>query len=115
MPPNPDPATVTINIGSEPSGARIVDADGTVIGRTPYKGVRRRSDAALAWKLELGGFKSRALAIPLRASFEGNFPLEKRSEAAESPRRKAAVDLDGPPPLETPAWLDGPRARSPHK
>jgi serine/threonine-protein kinase len=89
-PPKAAPATVKIKIDTEPSGARIVnEADGSVVGQTPFDEDRPQGDTTLAWKLELDGFKSRAVAIPLRVSFEGKYPLEKRSEPSAPPTHRA--------------------------
>jgi serine/threonine protein kinase len=82
------PSSITIKIDTLPSGARVVsEAEGAVLGRTPFAGARARADSTLKLKLELDGFKPRVVNVPLAADFERAYELEKR---ATSGRRSSA-------------------------
>jgi serine/threonine protein kinase len=90
------PATVTVRIDSLPRGARVIDeSDGAVIGRTPFTASRARADGTLGLRLELDGFKPRAVSVPLGGSFDRTIELDKRPRATTQHH-------PSPPPAATP-------------
>ena len=85
---------VSIKINSVPPGARVVnDADGAILGRTPYSDLRATSDGVLRLKLEIEGFNQRSVEVPLRADFEGSFELERHRAHSKEPHHAVPVTV----------------------
>jgi serine/threonine-protein kinase len=63
------PRTVSLTFSSDPTGATVVAADGTVLGHTPLSIDVRRSDRPALYRFEKAGFHSKAMeSIPNVAS-----------------------------------------------
>ena len=82
-----------MKLDSLPSGARVVqEADGIVLGQTPYEGKQPRSGAELGLKLELDGYKPKSVRVSLSADFARAYELEKRGGAESArPRHTSRV------------------------
>ena len=84
VPPAPEPpaapaaATVTIEIETTPSGARVLDAaDGRLLGTTPLRQqVERRPGGELQIKIERKGYQTRTVAVPLGQDFRSDLALD---------------------------------------
>jgi serine/threonine-protein kinase len=80
--------SVKIDIDSDPGGAHVVSrVDGRLLGDTPLSLERPRSDAPLEVRLELEGFKSRDLTVPLVSDFASSYELAKHSRARTAQSR----------------------------
>jgi serine/threonine-protein kinase len=55
------PRTVSITFGSDPAGAIVIAADGTVLGRTPFSIAVSRSDRPALYRFEKPGFLPEAM------------------------------------------------------
>src|SRR5262249_45013102 len=77
---------------------RVVDeADGTLVGRTPYVVSHVQADSALSLRLEMDGFEPRQVAVPLSSNFDGTYALEKKAAAPEpAPAPRAKSHRPGP-------------------
>jgi hypothetical protein len=97
-------AKVNIKVDSVPSGARVIDvSDGTVVGTTPLSTSQARADGALAFRLELEGFKPRPISVPLSGDFTQVFELEAVPVPRPRSRHAAAARAVSPPAPVVPA------------
>jgi serine/threonine protein kinase len=120
VPTKAPPTEVQIKIDSLPSGARVVlEPDGAVLGRTPYSGRRPLGDSALNLALEIDGYKSHVVRVPLAADFDQTYELEKNPPAPRSPHHPAkpthaeSPPVLAPPPAAAPAPVAVPIPPSP--
>ena len=80
---------VTAAIVSEPAGARVVrEKDGAVIGMTPFRETWPSGDGVTKLRLELDGYRSEMVAVPLDRGVDLSFALRKVSAPAEPHKRK---------------------------
>jgi len=76
------PATVTAAIVSDPPGARVVrEKDGAVIGMTPFRETWPSGDGVRKLRLELDGYRTEAVAVPLDRGVDLSFALRKVAQA----------------------------------
>jgi serine/threonine-protein kinase len=75
-PPPAAPATISINIKSTPPGARLVrERDGANIGATPFSETWNKDRGTEKLRLELEGYRSEPIAVPLERGVELSFTL----------------------------------------
>ena len=100
MPPTPKSRRVHLRIDSEPSGAKVViEADGTVLGKTPYDDDHEAAGGTVALRLEKDGYRPASLSISQSRDVTETLKLEQARPS--SPKRPK-----GPRP--TPPSDDGP-------
>src|SRR5205085_2505068 len=89
-PPNAIPPTVTAALVSEPSGARVVrEKDGAVIGMTPFRETWPSGGGVLKLRLELDGYRTETIAVPLDRGVDLAFTMHKVA-TADAPNHKDA-------------------------
>ena len=77
------PATVTAALVSEPSGARVVrEKDGAVIGMTPFRETWPSGGGVLKLRLELDGYRTESVAVPLDRGVDLAFTMHKVASGA---------------------------------
>jgi serine/threonine protein kinase len=106
------PVTVRVNFNSDPEGATVESADGTVLGVTPLSTEVPYGDTAIGYAIGKVGYLSKAASIvPNLAS-----PLFAVLQKDESPKWTDRVaQLTEPPTAEPPEPVKKPAvARSPH-
>jgi len=87
------PATVVIAIDSTPAGAEVVDANGTVLGNTPFEARFPAGDGQAKLGLQKEGFRPKRLTLNLARDQSLSITLEKRPSAPRPSRT--------PPPRPT--------------
>jgi eukaryotic-like serine/threonine-protein kinase len=93
-------AKVTAAIVSDPPGARVVrEKDGAVIGMTPFRETWPSGDGVTRLRLELDGYRTEAVAVPLDRGVDLSFALRKVAATADSRKHK---DPKRPPGAKTP-------------
>jgi tRNA A-37 threonylcarbamoyl transferase component Bud32 len=111
-PANAAPATVTAALVSEPSGARVVrEKDGAVIGMTPFRETWPSGGGVLKLRLELGGYRTESVAVPLDRGVDLAFTMQKvatadapkHRETKHSPAHAPAAKATRPSPAQRPA------------
>jgi eukaryotic-like serine/threonine-protein kinase len=76
------PATVTAALVSEPAGARVVrEKDGAVIGMTPWRETWPSGGGVLKLRLELDGYRTESVAVPLDRGVDLSFTMHKTAQA----------------------------------
>ncbi|MBW2524758.1 MAG: serine/threonine protein kinase, partial [Deltaproteobacteria bacterium] len=94
----PEQTAVTVAITSVPAGAIVyrVRADGTRtrLGPTPYRKEHDRADADLAVVLELEGYQTKELIVPLKEDYDREVVLQKSA-------RGGPLAPPTPPPTPT--------------
>jgi eukaryotic-like serine/threonine-protein kinase len=91
---------VTAAIVSAPPGARVVrEKDGAVIGMTPFRETWPSGDGVTKLRLELDGYRSETVAVPLDRGVDLSFALRKIAAPAESHKHK---EPKRPPPAAKP-------------
>jgi len=91
---------VTAAIVSEPPGARVVrEKDGAVIGMTPFRETWPSGDGVTRLRLELDGYRTETVAVPLDRGVDLSFALRKVAVPADSHKHK---DPKRPPGAKTP-------------
>jgi len=89
-PANAGPATVTAALVSEPSGARVVrEKDGAIIGMTPFRETWPSGGGVLKLRLELAGYRTESVAVPLDRGVDLSFTMQKAA-TADAPKHKDA-------------------------
>jgi hypothetical protein len=89
-PANAAPATVAAALVSEPSGARVVrEKDGAVIGMTPFRETWPSGGGVLKLRLELDGYRTESVAVPLDRGVDLSFTMHKVA-TADVPQHKDA-------------------------
>jgi serine/threonine protein kinase len=89
-PANAGPATVTAALVSEPSGARVVrEKDGAIIGMTPFRETWPSGGGVLKLRLELDGYRTESVAVPLDRGVDLSFTMHKVA-TADVPQHKDA-------------------------
>ena len=84
------PATVTAALVSEPSGARVVrEKDGAVIGMTPFRETWPSGGGVLKLRLELDGYRTESVAVPLDRGVDLAFTMHKVA-SGEPPKHRDA-------------------------
>jgi serine/threonine-protein kinase len=95
---------VTAAIVSEPAGARVVrERDGAVIGMTPFRETWPSGDGVTRLRLELDGYRSEMVAVPLDRGVDLSFALRKVSAPAEPHKHKDSKRPSGKSPGARPA------------
>jgi tRNA A-37 threonylcarbamoyl transferase component Bud32 len=114
LPPKIAKATVTAAIVSDPPGARVVrEKDGAVIGMTPFRETWPSGDGVTKLRLELDGYRTESVAVPLDRGVDLSFTLHRAAQV-EPHKRK---DKDGKhtpahaPAAKTPGTAPTPAAR----
>jgi serine/threonine-protein kinase len=98
-PANAAPAAVTAALVSDPSGARVVrEKDGAVIGMTPFRETWPSGGGVLKLRLELDGYRSESVAVPLDRGVDLSFTMHKVA-TADAPKHK---DTKHTPAAKTP-------------
>ena len=88
-PAPPEPASVTAAIRSDPPGARVVrDADGAVIGVTPFKEKWPSGGGVRKLRLELDGYRPETISVPLDRGVDLAFALKPLPAADPKPHRQ---------------------------
>ena len=110
----PADKTVTAAIVSAPPGARVVrEKDGAVIGMTPFRETWPGGEGVTKLRLELDGFRTESVVVPLDCGVDLSFALHKvaqpephkRKETKQAPAEKvppAAPRPRGPAPKSPP-------------
>src|SRR6266540_584806 len=81
----PKPASVSAAIRSTPAGARVVrEADGAVIGMTPFDEKWPAGDGVRKLRLELDGYRPESLSVPLDRGVDLSFPLRPLPPAQDA-------------------------------
>ena len=75
-------ATVTVNITSVPSGAAVVDANGRVIGQTPFETSVRRTEDEVSFLVRKPGYHAKRVIVDANRNTGVKVTLEKRGEAS---------------------------------
>src|SRR4051812_27378542 len=89
-PANAVPAKVTAALVTEPSGARVVrEKDGAVIGMTPFRESWPSGGGVLKLRLELDGYRSESVTVPLDRGVDLAFTMHKVA-TADAPNHKDA-------------------------
>jgi serine/threonine-protein kinase len=103
--PPPAPATpktlpsVTAAIVSNPPGARVVrEKDGAVIGMTPFRESWPSGDGVTRLRLELDGYRSEPVVVPLDRGVDLSFALRKVAPTAEPRKPREAKPAPARPP-----------------
>ncbi len=92
MPPVPPsvPTSVTLEVASNPAGAKVVRiADGAVLGVTPLKVEAARSEAPAALRLELDGYQSTERSVALTANASLSVDLQPSPKVAAPPPKSS--------------------------
>ena len=112
-PANAAPATVTAALVSEPSGARVVrEKDGAVIGMTPFRETWPSAGGVLKLRLELDGYRTESVAVPLNRGVDLSFTMHKVA-TADVPQHKDAKHTPAhTPAAKTPRPAPKPSAKS---
>jgi serine/threonine-protein kinase len=77
-PTTPVEATITLDIKTTPSEARVLDAaDGRVIGTTPLEQPLARQEGDLTLRIEKDGYLSQTVVVPRSRDFHGAFKLDR--------------------------------------
>jgi len=107
------PASVKAAIVSDPPGARVVrEKDGAVIGMTPFRETWPSGDGVQKLRLELDGYRSETVVVPLDRGVDLSFALRKAAQpephkhkdAKHAPARPPAAKVPGAPaPAPKPA------------
>jgi serine/threonine-protein kinase len=106
------PATVNAALVSEPSGARVVrEKDGAVIGMTPFRETWPSGDGVLKLRLELDGYRTESVAVPLDRGVDLSFTMHKAAQA-EPLQHKEAKHPPAHAPAKTPRTTPKPPAKS---
>jgi len=96
------PAKVTAAIVSDPPGARVVrEKDGAVIGMTPFRETWPSGDGVRKLRLELDGYRSESVAVPLDRGVDLSFSMHKVAQA--EPRKHRDKETKHPPATHAPA------------
>ena len=112
------PASVKAAIVSDPPGARVVrEKDGAVIGMTPFGETWPSGDGVQKLRLELDGYRSETVVVPLDRGVDLSFALRKAAQpephkhkdAKHGPARPPAAKVPGPP-APPPAPKPAPRS-----
>jgi len=113
--PAKSPASVTAAIASEPAGARVVrEKDGAVIGMTPFRESWPRGDGTTKLRLELDGYRTEMVAVPLDRGVDLSFALRKVAQAEPHKHKEAKHPPAGhPPAAKGPATPAAPAAPAP--
>jgi hypothetical protein len=83
-----------------PEGARVVrEKDGAVIGMTPFRETWPSGDGVTRLRLELDGYRTETVAVPLDRGVDLSFALRKVAVPADSHKHK---DPKRPPGAKTP-------------
>jgi serine/threonine-protein kinase len=108
-------ATISVNIASEPAGARVVrERDGADIGVTPFKESWPAKTGVEKLHLELDGYRPEPLAVPLDRGVALDFALTKiEPEAAKTKASPKASTR--PPKTHGPRAKTGPAAPQPNE
>jgi hypothetical protein len=99
--PLPPPHKVHLSISSDPAGARVLDADGEVRGRTPLELDIPAAPRPLQLRLEKTGYKP--ARVSLEGDQDGSVDVELVRPAPPPPRPHPHVRP--PPPVDEPAKL----------
>ena len=95
---------VTAAIVSEPAGARVVrEKDGAVIGMTPFRETWPSGDGITKLRLELDGYRSEMVTVPLDRGVDLSFALRKVSAPAEPHKHKESKRSSAKSPGARPA------------
>ncbi|MFL5307037.1 MAG: PEGA domain-containing protein, partial [Polyangia bacterium] len=100
------PDTITVEIETEPDGARVARArDHAPLGTTPIKLTWARGDGTEPLEVERDGYRSERVAVPLERGLTAKLHLEKVARAqrpAGAPRhpKSAAPAKAHPEPLK---------------
>jgi serine/threonine-protein kinase len=93
------PATVTAAIVSDPSGARVVrEKDGAVIGMTPFRENWPSGDGVRKLRIELDGYRTEAVTVPLDRGVDLSFTLHKSAQAEPLKHKEAKHGPAARPP-----------------
>ncbi len=89
------PATVTAALVSEPSGARVVrEKDGAIIGMTPFRETWPSGGGVLKLRLELDGYRTESVAVPLDRGVDLAFTMHKVA-SGEPPKHRDTKHAPG--------------------
>jgi hypothetical protein len=95
-PANAEPGKVTAALVSEPSGARVVrERDGAVIGMTPFRETWPSGGGVLKLRLELDGYRTESVAVPLDRGVDLAFTMHKVA-TADAPKHKETKHAPAP-------------------
>ena len=111
------PASVKAAIVSDPPGARVVrEKDGAVIGMTPFRETWPSGDGVHKLRLELDGYRSETVVVPLDRGVDLSFALRKVAQPEPHKHKDAKHAPARPLPRRSPARADpgagAPGARS---
>jgi serine/threonine protein kinase len=95
----PPLAFVAIRVDTVPSGARVNDAAGKVIGQTPFETRRERADAMAVLTLTRAGFTPRTVSISLAHDATQTFALERSASPEREHARAESGSASRSPPL----------------
>jgi eukaryotic-like serine/threonine-protein kinase len=113
-PPPVAAAKVTAAIASNPPGARVIrDKDGAVIGTTPFRETWPGGEGVTKLRLELEGYRSEAVAVPLDRGVDLSFALRKEAQPPEPRRHKDAKEPKRAPARAPAAKVPAAPASSP--
>ena len=110
------PASVKAAIVSDPPGARVVrEKDGAVIGMTPFRESWPSGDGVQKLRLELDGYRSETVVVPLDRGVDLSFALRKAAQPEPpKPKHKDAKHAAARPAAKVPGRRPRPpRRRSP--
>jgi serine/threonine-protein kinase len=89
--PAPAPASIRVSISSEPAGARLMrERDGQTLGTTPFSDNWPETEGEERLRLELDGFESETIVVPLHRGTDLQLALKP---IAIAPRPKARVHV----------------------
>jgi serine/threonine-protein kinase len=108
----PATATIRLTLGSDPSGAEIVGADGRSAGRTPLSIDVPSSDVAVRYVLHKAGFLPKTVSLipnvpsPVFVTLEGTPASDPPVAPARARRAPRAATGPRPPSLPAPPYED---------
>jgi hypothetical protein len=110
---------VTAAIVSSPPGARVIrEKDGAVIGMTPFRESWPSGDGTTKLRLELDGYQTETVAVPLDRGVDLSFALRRAAaQATETPSKRKDKDAKHgparPPAAKVPAAPAHPKRPEP--
>jgi hypothetical protein len=105
------PASVKAAIVSDPPGARVVrEKDGAVIGMTPFRETWPSGDGVQKLRLELDGYRSETVVVPLDRGVDLSFALRKAAQPEPHKHKDAKHAPARPPAAKVPAPAPAPKA-----
>src|SRR5690606_3158417 len=106
-----EPAPAPITIVSAPSGAQVLDANGTVLGETPLSVPRPAAGQRVELVVREEGHAPHTIALSARSAPELRVVLERRPAVRRARRAAPPPQAEAAPPAPAPAEARRPETR----